>query len=99
MEHKSIPSLTLLRHRSSPDVPSDIDDDHFNDPNWDYESVAASTPLSADSFELDHKHKYASSINIGQSIGTSPSEYDTESQADSRSEARLNIRSSEIYEE
>ncbi len=33
----------FLRHRNAaPDVPEDVFDEHFNDPNWDYSSETAS---------------------------------------------------------
>ena len=96
----AIPALT--RRRVNPDVPEDVEVEeallHLNDPNWDCSS-AEITPLSDDSFELDHKHKYASSIDIGPSIGTAPSDFDTESRADSRStNSRLQMRSTDAFE-
>lgn len=104
MEQKFVPLgvPTLIHRRSQPDVPEDIEEAyaHLNDPNWDLHSIeTTSSPLSDQSFELEHKHKYASSINIGHSIGTGPSEFDTESRADSRTtESRLHLRSSDAFE-
>lgn len=108
MEQKFIPLSTptssLVHRRSMPDVPEDIEVHeallHLNDPNWDLHSVET-VSLSDASFELEHKHRYPDSINIGPSIGTAPSDFDTESRADSRmaeSEARLHIRSSDAFE-
>ena len=108
MEQKFIPLSTptssLVHRRSMPDVPEDIEAQeallHLNDPNWDLHS-SETISLSDASFELDHKHRYPDSIHIGPSIGTAPSDFDTESRADSRiadSEARLHIRSSDAFE-
>lgn len=97
---------TLTHRRVQPDVPEDVDYEaqealaHLNDPNWDLGSSEVST-LSGRSFELDHKLKYASDVNIEPSLG-SPTDYDTESRADSMyersSNSRLHIRSSDSFE-
>jgi hypothetical protein len=89
------------RRASHPDVPEDVEEAllHLNDPNWDAASYSSAT-LSEVSFELEHKHKYASSVNIGPSLG-SPSDFDTASRVDSRggSEAKLHMQSSEQFDD
>ncbi|KAH8113799.1 OPT oligopeptide transporter [Phellopilus nigrolimitatus] len=110
MESKSAPVFalpTLTRRRVDPDVPEDVDTDiqeallHLNDPNWDFGPSDRSS-LSGESFELDHKHKYASDVDIGPSIGTAPSDFDTESRVDSAyertSDSRLHMRSTDTFE-
>ena len=98
---------SLYHRRANPDVPEDVDTDvkeallHLNDPNWDFGSSETSS-LSGDSFELDHKHKYADDVHIGPSLG--PSEFDTESRTDSTSayggkSDRMHLRSSEVFDE
>ncbi|EJC97675.1 OPT oligopeptide transporter [Fomitiporia mediterranea MF3/22] len=113
MDQKSapayVPTLTFTRRRTAPDVPSDVDDEevkehllHLNDPNWDFSGASDVTSLSGESFELDHKHKFASDVHIGPSIGTEPSDFDTESRADSMyrsSESRLHMRSSDAFDD
>lgn len=94
--------VTLAMNRQSrPDVPEDVEEAlmHLNDPNWDLSSNDTAS-LSDISFELEPKGgKYPSSIMIGHSIGTGPSDFDTESRADSRaSESRLHIRSADVYD-
>ena len=101
---------------TTPDVPTDVDADieeallHLNDPNWDIHdhgrsSFSDTSSLSGQSFELEHKHKFASDVQIGHSIGTGPSEFDTESRADSAYEnrsttsSRLRMRSADAFDE
>ena len=99
-------TLTLRPRRHDPDVPRDVEDDirehllHLNDPNWDFNGSETST-LSGDTVALEHRHRYPDDVHIGPSIGTAPSDIDTESRADSmygKSEARLKSRS-EIYDD
>ncbi|OCB84030.1 OPT oligopeptide transporter [Sanghuangporus baumii] len=101
--------MTLRERRTDPDVPRDVEEDirehllHLNDPNWDFGHSDTST-LSGESVELEHKHTFPSDVHIGPSIGTAPSDFDTESRADStlygKSESPLNVRSEfDDYEE
>ncbi|KAI5123225.1 hypothetical protein M0805_001314 [Coniferiporia weirii] len=108
MDQKSVSPAylpTLTRRRVRPDVPEDVDVQeallHLNDPNWELGSSEVSS-LSGDSFELDHKHKFASDVHIGPSLG-SPTDYDSESRADSTYErsttdSRMHFRSSDTFE-
>lgn len=102
MESKSnsmqLPSLRA-RNRSDPDVPEDVAVAllHLNDPNWDFDgSDSSSFTESVLTSEKDSKH-YASSIDMGKSSHAGTSDYDTESQTDSR----MHFRSIEAldYEE
>lgn len=105
MEHKnvtvtSLPSIPSLRHRKSlPDVPQDVEIAllHLNDPNYDLDSIDTCS-FSDESFELEDKKRYTGALSIGHSIGTGPSEYDTESRVDSRADSRMKIRSTETLE-
>ena len=107
---------TRQRRTFHPDVPTDVDADieeallHLNDPNWDIHahgrsSFSDTSSLSGQSFELEHKHKFASDVHVGHSIGTGPSEFDTESRADSAYEnrsttsSRLRMRSADAFDE
>lgn len=99
----SVPSLNLpvLGRRSNPDVPEDIVKVallHLNDPNYDLSSLDSDS--TRDSFEMDDKHHhYGGHLSTGHSIGTSPSDYDTESRADTRSvDSRMHIRSTDAFE-
>ena len=38
MEARNLTFGFLTRRNSAPDVPEDVYDEHFNDPNWDYSS-------------------------------------------------------------
>lgn len=93
-------TATARRRASHPDVPEDVEEAllHLNDPNWDTESYTTAT-LSEVSFELEHKHKYASSVDVGPSLG-SPTDFDSASRVDSRgSEAKLRMQSSEQFDD
>jgi hypothetical protein len=64
-----------LTFRGRPDVPEDvdydeIDDDHFNDMNWDYEQSKKSE-FDAESIELTGKKSYYGSDADGTSITSS----------------------------
>ena len=60
---QSLPSL-FHRRNDSPDVPEDIDD-HFNDPNWDYEApspTATTTTFVGDRSSWEEKSIRSSDI-------------------------------------
>lgn len=109
MQPVSFRTLTLRERRTNPDVPRDVEEDirehllHLNDPNWDFGHSETST-LSGESVELEHKHNFPPDVHIGPSIGTAPSDFDTESRVDStlygKSESPLKGRSEfDDYEE
>ena len=94
----------LVRRRADPDVPEDVEDAlaHLNDPNWDSRSTDIAT-LSDCTFELEHKDvhgRYSSSVDMKPSLAASPSDYDTESRADSASQtdSRVQMRSTEMFD-
>ena len=98
MQPVSFRTLTLRERRTNPDVPRDVEEDirehllHLNDPNWDFGHSETST-LSGESVELEHKHNFPPDVHIGPSIGTAPSDFDTESRADSTYEPRSSASS------
>ncbi len=89
----AMPTLSMC-FRSEPDVPEDtaITLLHLNDPNWDSE---ISSLMTRESTDFDHKDpkRFGSSLDVRRST----TEYDSESQTDSR----LHFRSTEAigYEE
>lgn len=94
----SLPSLRQ-RNRSEPDVPEDVAVAllHLNDPNWDFDN--SDTASFTETLELSEKDAsikrgYASSFDMGHSIVTRTSDYETESQADSRT----HFHSTEAFE-
>ncbi len=100
MDSKSNASLSIpsLRQRKAlPDVPQDVALLHLNDPNYDFETYETST-ISDDSFELGEKRRYTGALSIGHSVGTGTSDFDAESQAESRTDSRMHIRSTEAFD-
>ena len=110
----SLAASTPRRRTHHPDVPTDVDAAeqeallHFNDLNWDvhgHGSGSDTSSLSGQSFELEHKHQFSPDVKYGHSIGTGPSEFDTESRADSAYEhrssasSRLRMRAADSYDE
>ena len=103
MEFKSAPSILSvysLRHRKSlPDVPRDVTLEHLNDPNFDYETYETSTIDNDIGFELGEKRHHDGVLSIGRSVKTvATSEYDAESQAESRTDSRVHIRTPETID-
>ncbi|TDL28758.1 OPT oligopeptide transporter [Rickenella mellea] len=100
MDSKSNASLSIpsLRQRKAlPDVPQDVALLHLNDPNYDFETYETST-ISDDSFELGEKRRFTGALSIGHSVGTGTSDFDAESQAESRTDSRMHIRSTEAFD-
>ena len=94
----NLPTLRQ-RNRSEPDVPEDVAVAllHLNDPNWDFDGSDTSSfteTLAMSDKDPSIKRDYASSFDMGHSITTRTSDYETESQADSRT----HFRSSDTFD-
>lgn len=79
------PLSSATKRITFPDVPQDVDDlaaRHWNDPNYDFDTLPSPTISSSDSFELEAKYVRKSSA------GYSTSESDGESQVDSTQHSR-----------
>ena len=79
----SLSDVNQLRHRQTvPDVPEDIDD-HFNDPNWDFNANSSTLSISTDTDDIEPKRWSKSSTYMGASSDTEMQD----SKADFSSEA------------
>jgi OPT family small oligopeptide transporter len=58
--------MSFLRPRTVPDVPEDILEDHFNDPNYDLLPLLHSTGSSQTAFELESPRYKKLSLEVGK---------------------------------
>ena len=67
-------STTKTKRTTFPDVPRDVDSllqEHWNDPNYDVNGLPSPSTSSADSFELESKHRRSSKYSTSESDGDS----------------------------